>query len=1252
MKTIEKIVVFLCAYLFCGWGTLFVQNANADSSTQKLRVFAYDLNYEFEQDENSVLGTYTFHFKSNVAPISGSIIFYSESGQKLGDRALSDAEIVSRTAKSNYTHTVVLTSAELAQITGNTAYLNMKWGVRLVGEKIFGQYGEDNSVLLRDTSKFTLTSYQTEGQPLYKQVREPNLIFEDNNLQAPQSIAIDNNPQSPFFGRVYVANTPFETGSSNGKHAAGVLVYEPDPANESYKKLAGSYMPSVANYWPNEYKRWFMHRIAVNPTNGHVYCCKSTTSVFSAIYELIPTKENNELLTDNGTAINITKDIIPESTVNRTEGVPLHPLNSLAFGPGGELYVMSYASGGGVENSSTIDDNKDIVKTNPVSDEQQALNDILEHNDHYKAGNGKIYELTDSDGDGIINSYKLHYNPRSTVLFDPANKQYGFPYCISPWVNADNSMLVTARGSFWVSQRRDKEIDAYSFLSHILPADNTYVFQEQPGRGLADNFQYSLGVGVKDTYSGNTVIPSWSTSEMLPPHRGNSDLYKDICPSGQIAIYEKNGMLGKEALLAVGFDERVSVFKVIYNEKKGQNWFGFNMDWMFEIPFPGAKTIDGLAFDYAGNLFVATLTDNSTKGSLKVYSLPNYNPIDTTKVLKPTVFQYDKHHVNQNSIHRGWPIRDNNTTTVISNQILSQKKDVDGAIVFHNESGDNQWANGNNWNISRLPKIEDVPVVIRADANITCDTATASGVVLERNVGEKRNSHITITQHGGLTVGKGGITGAATDGSSITIRNYSGWDQRSEDRGAGYLRIDPAINSKNNPERIPNVTVNYITKSTPSKHEDLKDDNNHRLWQYFGAPGDSTKITISNHTWIYQWNDTNQTWVDKGLGTITLDPFKGCAITQAYMPSYEWTTTPINQNHEVSWLDGDYIFDNSFLAPINVAKFDETDFGENVDKTFYIFNTGSWSEWRASVDSVSDTDNALTESQQSGQYTAIPVLSAKNLTENTTIAPMQGVYVRSKGPGKIKLNYAEHVWNTETPGTKPMRSPEKTISPDLLRRIRIQAYGKNSGSDRMYILQDMRCTPDYDNGYDGKNINAKGQVNIYTNEPCGKMEISSTNQIDGMYIGFRAGQDTTYTLRFTSLIGDSLCIKDLANDSIIPLYEDSTYTFYAAAKSVNNMRFQVLLHPNPADDYSDTDNNSGTTTDLDNVSTSQLWMADQHLCISNQMANSTAKIYSVSGQLLISEKFNYQIDIPVYNLTTGVYILEVNNERYKFIRQN
>ena len=1242
MKTIEKIVVFLCAYLFCGWGTLFVQNANADSSTQKLRVFAYDLNYTFEpENEKTQLGTYTFTFTSNVVATSGAIIFYDgENGKDIvGRYDLTNTEMSSRSASSNYYYSVKLTSAQLAELTNQKTgktYLNMKWGVELRGDRIIGKHGIITT--LQNTDSYKLSDYATKGSngsytfntsgAIYKQVTEPIVEVIDENLQSPQGIAIDNNPQSPFFGRIYVANAPSATPPTSSSYGEGVLVYEYNPETQRPTKLGGSYMPkdvTIPELQDNDNKRWFMHRIAVNPVNGDVFYCKSTSGYFSAIYKLSPDASKETPLCTN-TAINVTQKLIPEPATTNDEIFKesiLHPIYSIAFDPYGDLYVMSRIGG--------------------ESNIQSGGDTDTEDDDKYAPGTGKIYKLIDDDKDGIYDRYVQHYIPKEGQLYgttnDEGETQYGFPYCISPWVDADNSMLVTSRGSFWVAQKRSK-INAYSFLAHIHASG--YEYRKHAGTGLASNFQYALGAGAQDTYSGNSIIPTWNTRLMLSPHTEDKRFTDHPAPSGQIAIYEKNGLMGDEALLAVGFKERVCIFKVFYNEGTDKKtWFGFNLDWMFEIPISGA-TIDGLAFDYAGNLFIASAATH------KLYTcvLPNYGTMQpvANKRPNPTEFHGGKR-TDQNNLNRGEPLDDNNVTTVVSSQVLTIP--VDGAIVFDNEAEDNQWSTTNNWNISRMPNMDDVPVVVRADANITGEHA-ASGVVLE-------NSHITITQHGGLTVGEGGIKGAAPDGSSIKIHNYSGWDQNSADRGAGYLRINPAINSKDHPERIPNVTVNYITKSTPSKHEELKDDNEHRLWQYFGAPGDTTTITISNHTWIYQWNDTNQTWVDKGLGTIKLYPFMGCAITQAYMPSYEWTTTPINQNHEVSWLDGDYIFANSFLAPINVAKFDETDFGENVDKTFYIFNTGSWYEWRASVDSIKDTDDALTKDQESGQYTAIPVLNAANLnqqTDPTTIAPMQGVYVRSKGPGKIKLDYTKHVWNTSSPGTKAMRAPEKTTSPDLLRRIRIQAYGKNSGSDRMYILQDMRCTPDYDNGYDGKNINAKGQVNIYTNEPCGKMEISSTNQIDGMYIGFRAGPDTTYTLRFTSLIGDSLCIKDLANDSIIALYEDSTYTFYAAAKSVNNMRFQVVLHPNPADDYSDTDDNSGTTTDLDNVSTSQMWITDQHLCISNQKANSTAKIYSVSGQLLISEKFNYQIDIPVYNLTTGVYILEVNNERYKFIRQN
>ena len=1231
-----------------------MQNANADSSAH-LRVFAYDLNYTFEpENEDTQLGTYTFSFTSNVQATSGAIILYDEQGKNIvGRYDLTNAEMNTRSSSSNYYYSVELTSAQLAELTNQKTgktYLNMKWGVELRGEKIIGKDGVISA--LQNTSNYKLSEYATKGNgsytfntsgAIYKQVTEPIVEVLDENLQSPQGIAIDNNPQSPFFGRIYVANAPSATRPTNSSYGEGVLVYEYNPQNQRPTKLGGSYMPqdvTIPELSDNNNKRWFMHRIAVNPVNGEVFYCKSTSGYFSAIYKLSPDASKETPLRTE-TAINVTQTLIPESATTNdkifTDSI-LHPIYSIAFDPYGDLYVMSRVGGESHIQSGGDTDTED--------------------DDKYAPGTGKIYKLIDDEKDGIYDRYVQHYIPKEGQLYgttnDKGETQYGFPYCISPWVDADNSMLVTSRGSFWVAQKRSK-INAYSFLAHIHASG--YEYRKKAGTGLASNFQYALGAGAQDTYSGNSIIPTWNTRLMLSPHTEDKRFTDHPAPSGQIAIYEKNGLMGDEALLAVGFKERVCIFKVFYNEGTDKNtWFGFNMDWMFEIPISGA-TIDGLAFDYAGNLFIASAATHK----LYVCALPNYGAMQDVASNRPNPTEFHEgERTNQNNLNRGEPLDDNNVTTVVSDQLLISNLDnVDGAIVFdqkYNEEGfDTQWSTEENWNIQRIPGKTDIPVIIRSNANISNinqDGYSVSGLMLENG------SHLTIAHDGGLTVGEGGITGAADDGSSITIQNYS--SEYISNQGAGYLRIHPSVKEQD----MPKVTVNYITKGRPDETDPLS--NNDLHWQYMGAPGKGTNITITNHTWIYKWED-NQ-WKKKS-GSFDLEPFEGYAITQKDMPSYTWTTTAINTSHDVTLEEkGNHIFANSYLAPIDVTAFTdyedaennpEDDFVGDVQKTFYLYNTGSWSDWRNAVNSDSDDKDTDgdgvkegVQGQAAGQYTAIPVLSARNLTENTTIAPMQGVYVKTTGKGTIRLNYKKHVWDTEKPGTTPMRAPEKTHSPDLLRRIRIQAYGENSGSDRMYILQDMRCTPDYDNGYDGKNMNAAGQVNIYTNEPCGKMEISSTNQIDGMYIGFRAGPDTTYTLRFTSLIGDSLCIKDLANDSIIALYEDSTYTFYAAAKSVNNMRFQVVLHPNPADDYSDTDNNSGTTTDVDNVSTSQLWMADQHLCISNQKANSTAKIYSVSGQLLISEKFNYQIDIPVYNLTTGVYILEVNNERYKFIRQN
>ena len=225
-----------------------------------------------------------------------------------------------------------------------------------------------------------------------------------------------------------------------------------------------------------------------------------------------------------------------------------------------------------------------------------------------------------------------------------------------------------------------------------------------------------------------------------------------------------------------------------------------------------------------------------------------------------------------------------------------------------------------------------------------------------------------------------------------------------------------------------------------------------------------------------------------------------------------------------------------------------------------------------------------------------------------------------------------------------MRAPQKQ-SPDF-QRVRIQVSSQNSGADRMYIIQESSTTRGYDNGYDGKNINAQGQVNIYTNEPFGKMEVSCANNIDSMYIGLRTGNDTYYTLTFGAIAGDSLYLQDLENDSIIPLFNDEQYHFTAQPNTVNNSRFLLLSHPRFAP------NTSTPTTDINGDTLAKIWSIGSTIYIANAPAYSWATLYTVSGHLVLStpiDNTQSPATLDVSHLPQGVYILRLNNQVYKFV---
>ncbi len=556
--------------------------------------------------------------------------------------------------------------------------------------------------------------------------------------------------------------------------------------------------------------------------------------------------------------------------------------------------------------------------------------------------------------------------------------------------------------------------------------------------------------------------------------------------------------------------------------------------------------------------------------------------------------------------------------------------------VFQGTDSDNpiDWHTPANWNRNEVPNQYHN---VRIQANVTI---SSHAEVFSLSIDPNKKLHITPT--GGLSVGARGIQGAATDGSSIIIDNLK--------TGIGFLRISPAYKGA-----MPRTTVNYQTRSTLDTGA-----NRDATWQYFGAPGKDVQFTVDGITWLYQWSEP-QNWINK-TGTLTLEPFAGYAITQYGKPTYAISAEAITSDQTItltkteSGMNGNNLFANSYMAPIDAKNFTPEDFTGNLEKTFYIFNSGSWNQWNGQneKDSTIGGNGATTP----GQYCAIPALSAQYLDSEydiTTIPPMQGVYVIANENGAtIHLNYNKHVWqagtnpDASTDMHEPMRAPQRQAPEQMqqadFRRLRLQVNSANSGADRMYIIQESATTRDYDNGYDAPNQFAEGLANIYTTESFGKMEVSCANDIDSMYIGFQAGADNHYTLSFRSLIGDSLYLKDMEQNTIIRMEEGAEYHFSATPYTTNDLRFLLLLHPQLESD--------DTPTHIDQVHQMEIWNDNTRLYITNAPTNSITTIYTISGQPILHSTIQYTTHtIDIHHLPQGVYILRINNQIYKFVCQ-
>ena len=559
---------------------------------------------------------------------------------------------------------------------------------------------------------------------------------------------------------------------------------------------------------------------------------------------------------------------------------------------------------------------------------------------------------------------------------------------------------------------------------------------------------------------------------------------------------------------------------------------------------------------------------------------------------------------------------------------------------FYFNIKDGEWNDPNNWTYQgttgKLPD-KRVPIVISKAMTINEGELVAYGVTIENG------GSVNIQPDGGLTLHAGGFTNGVTEDNFTIVNNQD---------GVGYVRVSPYFINKVQ-GTMPNITVQYTTRAKAGGAKD-------QVWQYVGAPGNNMQMS-NDGVMVYLWSERDG-WV---YSNTNMTPFEGYALTRTAegTGTYSIVAQPIHADQTITLtktdnggMNGDNLFVNSYLAPIDLTKFTDIDdalndpnddFRGDFEKTFYLFNSGSWNDWQGKN---GEGANKILEGASAGQYYPITPLGAALLDakkDQTTIPPMQGVYVVANGEAQIHLKYNKHVFTSASCDmNRPMRAPQ--IKDENFMRVRMQVNSQNSGADRMYVIQYENTTRGYDNGYDAKNIIAQGQANIYTNELEGQMEISIADQIDSTFIGFAAGEDSEYTLTFTSLVGQDMYLHDLESDSLFLITEEGQYTFSAHPNSVNDMRFQLLLYP----DFSDDLPGNGVTTGIDNlVSSAQVWVNDKRVYIADAPQNSMLVVYTANGMCITSPLTIHHTPctIDLSHLPTGVYVLRLNNQAYKFV---
>lgn len=468
---------------------------------------------------------------------------------------------------------------------------------------------------------------------------------------------------------------------------------------------------------------------------------------------------------------------------------------------------------------------------------------------------------------------------------------------------------------------------------------------------------------------------------------------------------------------------------------------------------------------------------------------------------------------------------------------------IEAELVFDDKHGTHVWSDAGNWwpSYKRIPNYRD-STILRAPCQVDIPDAQTNDLTFDVPSGQP----LTILPTGALTVNHLLIGNQPKD---ILVR--------ADASGNGALVLyEENVN-------IP-ATVEFYARSKDSKELNT-------VWQYMGYPlSDKPFIAVAYpQAAMYEWTNTpniklggNWQRVDSLSGQLS--PFSGYCMTEDKEQVYTFSGTlnnPVITPVEVPYNDqGQYpgfaFIANSWVAPIDIARMDVSDFGA-ADATVYIMNTGTYFEALAQQPNMSHDGTASAR----GQYNTIPVHAASYLTGSlSTIPPMQGFFVHTTAPTQLQLDYPKAVFDavghrsTVNPTRGPIRRSAPMIEPKVY-RFAVNGYGQE---DEVYLLENEMFTNHFDNGWDGyKATSLNSQVRMAVQGENAEWAVAAVPQVEGVSFIFDGGNHKTYTMVVScpEKVAEGLRIWNITKNTYTPLENGVVVSFKCGA---DPERFRIV----------------------------------------------------------------------------------------------